>query len=86
MSERVVRKKQGIKRARSISRMSQDESMEVDTKFQTKRVKPGRDVSGLRDAKQVSLRKPFLWLTPPCGFGVIVSFCSTITSVGIELS
>jgi len=53
MSERVVRKKQGIKRARSISRMSQDESMEVDTKFQTKRVKPGRDVSGLRDAKQV---------------------------------
>ena len=65
MSERVVRKKQGIKRARSISRMSQDESMEVDTKFQTKRVKPGRDVSGLRDAKQVSLRKPFLWLILP---------------------
>ena len=27
--------------------------MEVDAKFQTKKAKPGRDVSGLRDAKQV---------------------------------
>ena len=54
MSERVIRKKQGIKRARSISTVSTDVPMEVDSKFQTKKSKPGRDVSGLRDEKQVS--------------------------------
>ncbi|KAL5259195.1 hypothetical protein ACHWQZ_G009599 [Mnemiopsis leidyi] len=53
MSERVIRKKQGVKRARSVSTVAGDVAMEVDSKFQTKKIKPGRDVSGLRDEKQV---------------------------------
>lgn len=53
MSERVIRKKQGVKRARSVSNVAGDVAMEVDSKFQTKKIKPGRDVSGLRDEKQV---------------------------------
>jgi len=57
MSERVIRKKQGIKRARSVSAVSTDVPMEVDSKFHTKKLKPGRDVSGLRDEKQVKVVK-----------------------------
>jgi len=59
MSERVIRKKQGIKRARSISRVTDggDTPMDVDAKFVAKRVKPGRDVSGLRDEKQIKVAR-----------------------------
>lgn len=56
ISERVIRKKQGIKRTRSLSKA--DTLMEVDAKFQAKRSKtPSRDVSGLRDEKQVKIAK-----------------------------
>lgn len=53
VSDRVILKKQGIKRARSLSRVDPETAMEVDAKMKTKKSKPGRDVSGLRDAKQV---------------------------------
>ena len=53
VSDRVIMKKQGIKRARSLSRVDPETAMEVDAKMKTKKTKPGRDISGLRDAKQV---------------------------------
>ena len=59
MSDRVIRKKQGIKRTRSLSRVTDDGStpMDVDAKFQAKKAKkPGRDVSGMRDETQVCAR------------------------------
>ena len=48
-------KKQGLKRFRSLSRAKSEETpMDVDTKFQTKKVKVSRDKSGMRDEKQVT--------------------------------
>ena len=59
----MIRKKQGVKRARSVSTVSGDTPMEVDSKFQTKKIKPGRDVSGLRDEKQVCVLNYCVLLT-----------------------
>jgi len=56
ISDLVIRKKQGIKRTRSLSRTRED-AMEVDAKFQTKKAKVPRDKSGMRDASQIQIAK-----------------------------
>jgi nucleolar GTP-binding protein len=57
ISDRVIRKKQGIKRARSQSVGASESAMDTDAKFQTKKRATSRDVSGLRDASQIKTVK-----------------------------